>query len=138
MSADRGHAHRRSLVAACLVALLGLIPAEGHACGACAEDKIAATYDDGVTRKATAAGDTLVYCEVAGPLDRHRWAAATRRVAGIRAQSVRTSEQPATLSFAVDPKLQTPQGAVEATQRGLPAATRLSIVRVVETDVPRR
>ena len=64
-------------------------------------------------------------------MDRQRLAAATRRVVGVRPQSVRTAAQPTTLSFAVNPKLQSPRGAVETARRGLPAATRLTIVRVV-------
>ncbi len=112
-----------------------LTPVASHACGACAEDKIAATYDHAIVTRAAAKGDVMVYCEVVGPFDQHRLTQAVRRVRGVRADSVRTSAQPAALSFAVDPSRQSPQAAIEATQRGLPAGTRLTIVGSVKSSV---
>jgi hypothetical protein len=41
------------------------------------------------------------------------------------------SMQPAAVSFAVDPARQSPQAAVAALQRGLPAGAHLKILRVV-------
>ena len=72
---------RRALV---IAAALGAIArAASQACGACVEDKVAATY---------------------GPL--------------------------AAMSFAVNPRVRSPQGAVETAQRGMAAGTRLRIVRL--------
>ena len=118
----------RRLATALAAGLASLTPATGHACGACAEDKIAATYDHLVVKRAAAAGDVMVFCEVAGSFDSHRLTQAARRVAGIRAQSLRISTQPAALSFAIDPARQSPQAAVAAMQRGLGAGTRLTIM----------
>jgi hypothetical protein len=112
------------------VALVAFAPAASLACGACAEDKIAATYDHGVVERAAANGDVMVFCEVAGPLDARRLAQAVRRVQGVKPQSVRVSAQPAALSFAVDPAAHSPQAAVAAAQRSLAAGTRLTIVRL--------
>jgi hypothetical protein len=65
------------------------------ACGACDEDKIAATYDHGVVTRAAAGGEVMV------------------------------------LSFAVDPKLRSPQAAVAAAQRAMAPRTQLTIVRLL-------
>jgi hypothetical protein len=117
--------------AVALVAVLGaFMPSASHACGVCVEDKVAATYDHGVVVRAAASGDVMVFCEVTGPLDTPRLKEAVRRVRGVKPQSVRVSAQPAALSFAVDPKLQSPQTAVLAAQRGISPGTRLTIVRV--------
>ena len=129
MMANRDFMRCRRVVAALGAAFAAVAPVAGHACGACIEDKIAATYDHAVAMRAAAKGDVMVYCEVVGPLDPHRLTQAVRRVRGIKADSVRTSAQPAALSFAVDPSRLSPAAAVEATQRGLPAGTRLTIVR---------
>ena len=44
----------------------------GHACGVCDEDKVAATYDHAVVRRANLQGRVMVFCEVRGPLDARR------------------------------------------------------------------
>jgi hypothetical protein len=116
-------------VAAVLLAVAALPAA---ACGACDEDKIAATYDHAVVQRAAAARKLVVFCAVQGPhhsLERARTAA--RRTSGVDVTSVRTSSQPPTLSFAVDSRKRTVEGAVAALQRGAPAGTRISIVRVL-------
>lgn len=123
----------RRAVMALAAALTGLAPASSQACGACVEDKVAATYDHQVVQRAAARGDAVVFCEVAGAVDKQRLRQTAQRVRGVKADSVRTSAQPAALSFALDPSTQSPQAAVEAAQRGLPAGTRLTIVRVLES-----
>ena len=117
---------------ALVATLVALTPAASQACGACVEDKVAATYDDLVRVRAAAAGDVVVYCAIAGRFDPQRLTQALRRVPGIRAHSVRTSSQPAAVSFAVDPQRQSAQAAVMAAQRSLSAGTRLTIVQVVK------
>ena len=100
-------------------------------CGVCIEDKVAATYDHAVVLHAAASGDVMVFCEVVGPLDAARLKAAVRGVRGVKRRSVRVSAQPAALSFAFHPKLQSPQDAVDAMQRTLAPGTQLTIVRLV-------
>jgi hypothetical protein len=119
---------RRALVIA--AALTAIAPSASQACGACVEDKVAATYDHGVVERAAASGEVMVFCEVIGPLDAQRLKEAVRRVRGVKPQSVRVSEQLAAMSFAVNPRVRSPQGAVETAQRGMASGTRLRIVRL--------
>jgi hypothetical protein len=116
-------------------ALAGIAPCVSQACGACVEDKIAATYDHGVVERAAASGDVMVFCEVTGALDAQRVKEAVRRVRGVKPQSVRLSAPLAALSFAVDPRVRSPQDAVDAAQRTMASGTRLGIVRL--QGVPR-
>ena len=112
------------------VALAAIAPAASLACGACVEDKVAATYDHAVVEHAAASGDVMVFCEVIGPLDAQHLKQAMSRVHGVRPQSVRVSTQPPAMSFAVDRKARSPQDAVGAAQRSLVPGTRLIIVRL--------
>ena len=121
----------KTLAVALLAALAALAPHASRACGACIEDKVAATYDHAVVERAVAGGDVMVFCDISGPLDAARLKTATGRLRGVRPHSVRVSMQPAALSFAVDPRLQSPQAAVDAAQRGLAPGTHLAIVRVL-------
>jgi hypothetical protein len=117
---------------AALVAVLGsMLCSASLACGACAEDKVAATYDHAVVRQAAARGDVMVFCEVRGPVDASRLKKAALKVPGVRPRSVRMSAQPAALSFAVDPTMQSAHGAVERMQRAAGPGTRLAIVQVL-------
>ncbi len=109
--------------------LSGMLCSASLACGACAEDKVAATYDHAVVRHAAASGDVMVFCEIGGPLDAAHLKAAARGVRGVRPHSVRVSAQPAALSFAIEPKFQSPQAAVDLMQRAAALGTRLTIVR---------
>ena len=118
------------------VALVAFAPTAGLACGACVEDKVAATYDHGVVEQAAASGDVMVFCEVTGSLDAQRLKRAVERVHGVKPQSVRVSAQPAALSFAVDPTARSPQAAVDAAQHGLAPGTRLIIVRLRRPVTP--
>ena len=117
----------RPLVAtACL--LLGV--AQAQACGICAEDKVAATYDYRTVQDALARGRVVVYCDLAGVQDVQRARQAAARVRGVDPRSVRVSAQPAAVSFVLDPKQQSAQAAVLALQAGLPAGARLAILKV--------
>jgi hypothetical protein len=109
-----------------------LAPVAGHACGVCVEDNVAATYDHQVLTRAKAAGAVVVFCQVSAQFDAAQLVKSARRVAGVSGQSVRTSNRPPALSFAFDPARQTPQAAVDAIGRSLPAGTRVSIVRVMK------
>jgi hypothetical protein len=117
-------------------AVVAFAPAASLACGACVEDRIAATYDHGVVEQAAANGDVMVFCEVIGSLDASRLTQAMRRVHGVKPQSVRVSAQPAALSFAVDPRARSPRAAVDAAQRSLAPGTRLTIVRLRQPVAP--
>ena len=127
---------RRAVVpiAPAFAAAFAFASAAALACGACVEDKVAATYDHAVMTRALASGDLVVFCEVDGRFDSPRLAQAMRRVHGVRRESVRVSAEPAALSFAVDPKLQSAQAAVSAAQRTLPAGSRLTVVRLVPAE----
>lgn len=122
--------------AALAAAMATFAPSTSHACGACIEDKVAATYDHAVVQSAAASGNVMVFCEVTGALDMSRLKEAARRVRGVKPQSVRVSAQPPALSFAVDPRRLSPQAAVDMAQRGLLPHTRLTIVRLLTTEAP--
>jgi hypothetical protein len=112
--------------AALLAGLLGQV----HACGVCAEDKIAATYDHRSVREALARGRVVVYCELAGLPDAGRVRVAAARMRGVDARSVRVSAQPGALSFVLDPRQQSAQAAVLALQAALPPGAKVSILKV--------
>lgn len=49
--------------------LMALLPPLAQACGACIEDKVAATYDYAVEAKAFARQQVLVFAQIDGPVD---------------------------------------------------------------------
>lgn len=108
------------LAPATLAAAL-LVPGGAFACGACIEDKVAATYDHATVTRALGRGKVVVFAEVrgAGPAAARTAAArdAARRVRGIERSSVRISEEPSGLSFVLDTKEQGPKEALAAVQR---------------------
>jgi hypothetical protein len=115
--------------------LLAAFALQAKACGACDEDKVAATYDHAAILRAAAQRQLVVFCELQGPAiataELRRIAA---RTSGIDAASVRTSAQPATVSFALDPRRRSAESATAALQRGAPPGIRISIVRVVGAE----
>ena len=119
---------KAALLLCAAAAFVAATPA--RACGVCDEDKVAATYDHAVVERATSTGRVVVFCAVRGPLDARRLRAAARRVRGLELATLRTSAQPAALSFALDGARQSPQAAVSALQAFAPRGTRLAIVRV--------
>jgi uncharacterized protein (DUF1800 family) len=116
-----------SLAASCAA----LASTHAFGCGACDEDKIAATYDHRLVTEAAVRGDAVVFCAATGSFDQHRLREAARRVRGIRVSSVRSSNEPATVSFALDLSLQSPHAAVASLQRALPSPMQLTLLRVV-------
>ena len=128
------NAQRRAISIA--AALAAIAPPTSLACGACVEDKIAATYDHGVVERAAASGKVMVFCEVIGPLDAKHLNAVMRRVRGVKPQSVRVSVQLAAMSFAVDPTVRSPQDAVETAQHSMASGTRLRILRLQSQTNP--
>jgi hypothetical protein len=117
--------------AATVAFLTGLLCSASLGCGACIEDKVAATYDHAVVLRASASGDVMVFCEVVGPLDAARLKAVVRGVRGVKRRSVRVSARLAALSFAFHPEDRSPQAAVELMQHALARGTRLTIVRLL-------
>jgi hypothetical protein len=112
--------------------LVAIAATPAHACGACDEDKIAATYDHGIVTRAAARRQVMVFCDVQGAaLDAARLRRIAERTSGVDPTSLRTSAQPATLSFAVDPRKRSAQSAATALQRAAPAGTRITIVRIL-------
>ena len=112
-----------------LIALSGLVPTAGQACGACDEDRIAATYDHAVVERAAARGKVMVLCSVQGRFDGARLSGAARAARGVDGASVRISAEAAALSFAIDPKIQSAEAAVAAVGRSLRAGTKLTLLR---------
>lgn len=110
------------------------LAASALACGTCAEDKIAATYDYATTQRATASGKVMVYCELAGAWDAARLRRAAAQVRGVDVRTLRVAKEPAAASFAFDPHQQSPQAAVLALQAGAARGARIAIVRVVGGD----
>jgi len=92
--------------------------------------RVLATYDHEVVRRANLQGRVMVFREVRGALDARRLKAAASRISGIDVSSLRTSANPATVSFALDDRRQSPQAAVNALQAMAPRGTELVIVQV--------
>ena len=121
----------------CTFAMLAAV-SPAQACGVCVEDKVAATYDHAVVQRAAAQGKVMVFCEVNGGLDARRIRNAAREVRGLDSSSLRLSREPSALSFALDPAQQSPQSAVLAIQRAVPAGIRLKIVQLIAASAPPR
>ncbi len=106
------------------------------ACGVCIEDRVAATYDHAVVTKAAAEHKVMVFAAVDGHGPAKALAAsagqAAGRLAGVDRSSVRSAAEPAAaVSFALDPRAQTPERALSAiaqnaTQKGM----KLTLLRV--------
>jgi hypothetical protein len=94
-----------------LAGLACILPALAWACGACAEDKMAATYDHAVVQAAAAQQQQVVFCDVQGRVEPARLRDAASQVAGVDPASIRTSVEPAAMSFALDTKLLDPDAA---------------------------
>lgn len=105
-------------------------------CGACVEDKIAATYDHAVIAKAYARHHAVVFASVdrngSSKIDMHEISRVAAAGKGIDARSVRVSEEPAALSFSLDPATRAPAAALADMQKRLRAlGVRLTLLRIV-------
>lgn len=118
---------------ALLLFIASVAASDAAACGACVEDKIAATYDHAVVQHAAEKGDVVVFCEIKGSLENARLKAAAHHVKGLEAASVRIASAPPALSFALDGAQQSPEDAVAALQRAVPD-TRITIIRVIASS----
>jgi hypothetical protein len=124
---------RIALVSTIVIAVAA--PAAVRACGACVEDKVAATYDYVVIHKAIAKHRQVVFVAVDGPIDADkmgaRIAAAAAQVRGIVAGTLRTSVAPPAFSFALD-AAQTPETALAAFRKAVgDPGVRLTVVRIM-------
>jgi hypothetical protein len=118
-----------------VAAAVSLAPA-AVACGVCVEDKVAAAYDHNVVMRAAERGRVVVFAQMLGPGsadDRARSAEkAAGRVPGVDRSSVRVSRAPASLSFALDPRVRTPEQALAAIEKAAAGASlRLVMLRVM-------
>jgi len=120
-------------------ALATSAPATGLACGACDEDKVAATYDHAVVDAAIGRHRQVVFVAIDGPVDVQRigarLAAAAAKVRGVQVATLRTSRAPPAFSFVLD-TMQTPQAAVEGFRQSFGDTTaRLTVVRIMRDGV---
>lgn len=109
--------------------LLLLMPMTASACGACIEDKMAATYDYDAVQKAHAQKRTVVFCDVQDRIAPEKLRQAAASTTGIDPGSIRISSEPAALSFALDTRKQSPDAAVASIASALKGKVRLSIIR---------
>ena len=128
------HVRRRTFVVL-LPLLLSAAPMAAIACGACVEDRVAATYDHVVMTQALARHHVVVFASVASGRSGISVAHEIRRTAarskGVDASSVRVSEEPPALSFALDPTASSPETALAEIQTRLRAKNvKLTIIRV--------
>lgn len=124
---------------ALVTALAVTAPATGLACGACDEDKVAATYDHAVIDSAIAGHRQVVFVAIDSPVDaqrmRARLAAAAEQVPGVQPGTLRTSLAPPAFSFVLD-TTQTPQAAVARFRKSVGDSTmRLTVVRIMREGV---
>jgi hypothetical protein len=90
-----------------IAAALGVIvPAASWGCGACIEDKVAATYDHALIERAIATHRQVVFVAIDGPVNASRViaqiVAAAPRVPGVQRASLRSSTSPPAYSFVLD------------------------------------
>jgi hypothetical protein len=119
--------------------LAATAPATGMACGACDEDKIAATYDHAVIDAAIARHRQVVFVAIDGPVDAQligtRLTAAAAKVRGVQAGTLRTSQAPPAFSFVLD-TTQTPHAAVAEFRKAVgDSSARLTVLRIIRDGV---
>jgi hypothetical protein len=104
------------------------------ACGACVADKVAATYDHAVISQAKAKHQQVLFVALDAPdpvSAARRIAAATAKVRGVEAKTLRTSASPAAFSIAVA-RSEPPERAVAAFRDALhDPAMQLTLVRIM-------
>ena len=119
------------LLAAAMVA--ASLPA--LACGVCIEDKVAVTYDHAVVQSAVARGHVVVFAAIetrsSPQVSAQSVRSAARRASGVDRASVRTASEPAALSFALDPRVQSPDTALSSIEKAAAQpGLRLTLLRV--------
>jgi hypothetical protein len=119
-----------------LVIGLAMLPALAIACGACIEDRIAATYDHAVIAEAIAKHRQVVFVAIDGPVEMKKVAArleaAAARVRGLQAGTLRISLAPAAFSFALDARGDPVEALVAFRKALADPQAQLSLVRLVK------
>ena len=115
------------------------VPTAVHACGACVEDKVAATYDHAVIHTAIAKRQQVVFVAVDGVVDVNkigaRISAAAPKVRGVVAGTLRTSVAPPAFSFGLE-AAENPEHAVAGFRKTLAdSGARLTMVRIMRDGV---
>jgi len=105
------------------------------ACGACDEDKVAATYDHAVVERAMVTHRQIVFVAIDGPVSapqiNRRIAGAASKVRGVVTGTLRTSQSPMAFSFVLDGK-ETPEIAVSDFQKAVgDRDARFTLLRVM-------
>jgi len=131
----------RTLLVALAAGSWLLISATAGACGACIEDKVAATYDHAVIDRAIASQRQVVFVAIEGPSNAEKViaqiVAAAPKVRGVQPGSVRTSTAPPAFSFVLE-RGQDPRAAVSAFRKGVTGQeTQLVAIRLVRDGVLR-
>jgi len=110
------------------------VPIPSWACGACAEDTIAATYDHAVIRAAIERRQQVVFVALEGGDATRigdRIAAAAPNVRGVQGGTLRIAVSPPAFSFALDAR-QVPEAAVADFRKAVKrAAVGMTLVRVM-------
>jgi hypothetical protein len=122
---------QRALAAAATVVGLLSIASPAFACGACDEDKMAATYDYEVVQRAAAQRRAVVFCGLEGAFDERAARRAAAALPGVDPRSVRASREPAALSFALDTSALAPEAAAQRIQRALRGTARVSVIKTM-------
>ena len=125
----------RRRVAWVCAALVLAAPFPAAACGVCIEDKVAVTYDHAVVESAVARGHVVVFASIDTKAPTEAAARGVRsaatRARGVDRGSVRTASEPAALSFALDPRVQSPGAALVAIeQAAAQPGLQLTLLRV--------
>ena len=124
---------RRLLIVMAIV--LTVATAAARACGACDDDKVAATYDHAVIDAATVRQQPVVFVAVDGPVNgerlARRLAAAANRIQGVQRGTLRTSTSPLAVSFVLA-RTRKPKAAVAEFRHAIgEAPARLALVRIM-------
>jgi hypothetical protein len=120
---------------AILLCSLALAAPAALGCGACIEDKVAATYDYAVLERAQHEHRVVVFAEIRGTQDvaklEHAAAISAKKVHGVDPASVRSAHAPLALSFALDDRIE-PAVAVASIAKGAKTpGMELAVVRVM-------
>lgn len=118
-----------------MLAVALAVPLQAWACGACVEDKVAATYDHAVVERAKARHHLVVFAAFEGNAEAATLAREIKRAAarapGVDVDSIRTAADPTAVSFALDPRVATPDATVATIARASRNPVRVAVIRVV-------
>ena len=131
----------RTLLIALAASLGSLLSPAAGACGACIEDKVAATYDQAVIDRAIASHRQVVFVAIEGPSSPQKVVAqitaAAPKVRGVQSSSLRTSTSPPAFSFVLDSG-QDPRAAIASFRKNVSGQeTQLVALRLVRDGVLR-